>query len=84
MNKLKIGLITILGICLLYFTSLIFNYNTSPKKIVSSIGKDNHTAIQGNNNLFSNNSTSSLLTKTKSKTIYKEKEDNYNKEILYD
>jgi len=82
MNKLKIGLITILGICLLYFTSSIFDYKTEQKNNISSKTKDNHNIIQENNMVVTNNAPRAFLTEPKSKKIFKkEKQEKIDNEI---
>ena len=82
MNKFKIGLITILGICLLYFTSSIFDYKTEQKNNISSKTKDNHNIIQENNMVVTNNVPRAFLTEPKSKKNFKkETDEDYKKEL---
>ena len=83
MNKFKIGLITILGICLLYFTSSIFDYKTEQKNNISSKTKDNHNIIQENNMVVTNNVPRAFLTEPKSKKNFKKETDEDYKTDMY-
>lgn len=82
MNKLKLALFTVLGISLLYFTSLIFDHRTANKEIVSNNKLRSNEMVKQNNSIVSNAAPTALLTEHKPKSVLrKEIDGDYKNEL---
>jgi len=71
MNKLRIFIFSILGISLLYFTSIMFNHKIEQRNSVSKNSKGTDNIIQQNINGVTNNAPRAFLTEPKPKNVFK-------------
>ena len=71
MNKFKIAIFSILGISLLYFTSILFNYKIEQRNSVSKNSKGTDNIIQQNTNGVTKNTPRAFLTEAKPENVFK-------------
>ena len=71
MNKFKIAIFSILGISLLYFTSILFNYKIEQRNSISKNSKGIDNIIQQNTNGVTKNTPRAFLTEAKPENVFK-------------